>query len=341
MDRKNGGAPHELARSFDSLWCLDDFCGDAYNMASTAPSHSKNIVSLETCLVASSLGAWKSRKEDYEKMAEENSTLPYRTTGEDIERFLFACARGRDMDKIRSLYSSTSTFQGTVSAADELGLFDSEAAELTDAGKKFAMGGEKTRKRSLSKAILRYEPYELLLEAAFGEGIQEEEGRRYTTIEWVEMWWSTNGYGSSQTNRSEGSSAFGYLLSYAGLGAYKQGRRGHPSRIEWMEDSEDRLREVRQELVDGFRGEEEKEDELGGQPDAVRNESSEEGKGRAGLTARPNNNVLTMNLGNDRVAELSLPSKLSTKEKERLLSLVELMIATENENSEVQMQMDL
>ena len=240
------------------------------------------------------------------------------------------------MDQIRSIFTSTSIFQGTASAAAELGLFNAEIVELTEQGKKFAMGGEDTRKRSLLEAILNYEPYELLLEAAFGDGVQEEEGKRHTTIEWIEMWWGTNGYGSSQTNRSEGSSAFGNLLGYTGLGTYKQGRRGHPSRIEWLEDSEDRIREVRRELIGGFKEEVDKPEEQ----EESENEPIEKKKGRTESTVRPENNVLTMNLGNDRVAELSLPPQLSSQEKERLLSLMELMIATENDDGEVQMQLN-
>jgi hypothetical protein len=54
-----------------------------------------------------------------------------------------------------------------------------------------------------------------------------------TEVRWIEAWWSTRGFGSSESNRREGAAAFGRLGEFAGLGEYVPGRRGHPTRVRW------------------------------------------------------------------------------------------------------------
>lgn len=271
-------------------------------------------------------------------MGEKDTTLPYRTTGEDLERFVSAQARGRDLEQIRSLFSSSNAFRGTVSGAAELGFFDPEAKELTPSGTSFALGDSKKKKEALLEAVLAYEPYELLLEAVFGGGgVFDQDERQYTPVEWMESWWHTNNYGSSQTNISEGSTAFAKILEYVGLGNYKQGRHGHPSRVEWSDDADQRLKAARRS---------EQEDLSEASTDVPNRENiNSETTGKKEerpkrVNSRPENNVLTLNLGNDRVAELSLPPRLTSQEKKRLVALVKLMIATDDKEAEVQMEME-
>lgn len=260
-----------------------------------------------------------------------DQTLPYRTTGDDIERLASALARGRDLEQVQSLFSSSNNFRGTVSAAEQLSLLNPDTEELTSSGKALALGDPEKRKEVLFSAVLDYGPYELLLEAISGEGIFGEDGDKFTPVEWIEKWWQTNGYGSSQTNRSEGSSSFAKIVEYLGIGEYKQGRRGHPSRIEWTSDAQLKIRKARNEGEDPRPSPSES--------DAHKVDSQTSIEGGSGLSFRPDNNVLTLNLGNDRVAKLSLPPKLTRQEKKRLVDLVDLMIATEDQE-EVQMQLD-
>jgi hypothetical protein len=264
-----------------------------------------------------------------------DQTLPYRTTGDDIERLASALARGRDLEQVQSLFSSSNNFRGTVSAAEQLGLLDPDTEELTPPGKALALGDPEKKKEVLFSAVLDYGPYELLLEAISGEGIFGEDGSEFTPVEWIEKWWHTNGYGSSQTNRSEGSSSFAKIVEYLGVGEYKQGRRGHPSRIEWTSDAQLRIRKARnEEAQEDFRPSPDEGDfhKTGSQNRTQVDDKSE-------LSLRPDNNVLTLNLGDDRVAKLSLPPKLTSQEKKRLVDLVDLMIATEDQE-EVQMRLE-
>ena len=273
-------------------------------------------------------------------MADSGTVLPYRTTGEDLEQFASACSRGRDMDQIQSLFPSSRNFSGTTSAAATLGLYKPEEEVLTSGGEVLAEGEPNEKKEALFQAVIEFEPYELLFEAIFTSGVKEKEEGKFTPLEWIRKWWRDNGYGSSQTNRDEGATTFANIASYLELGAYKQGRHGHPSRIEWDTNAEKQVNGARERLQGSEIREAEKE--------AAKNEASSEDEDEvvereqeSEIESAPENNSLTLNLSDGRVAKLSLPPKLSSDEKKRLVSLVELMVATEGDGETPQMEMDL
>lgn len=273
-------------------------------------------------------------------MAGNADTLPYRTTGEDLERFVSARNRGRDMSQIRSLFTSSPNFRGTLSAAEVLKFYDPEAEHLTQLGRDFASEDDDEKKKALFSAILAYEAYELLLEAIFTSGISEDNGTEFTSLEWIESWWEDNEYGSSETNRTEGSTAFAKIISYLSLGTYKQGRHGHPSRIEWSSDVESRVQQARSRSREESPTQSNK--EVRDEEPSDRTEQqpvSDAENGHPQLDSKSENNVLTLNLSNNRVAKLSLPPKLTPKEKERLVSLVDLMVATDDDEASAQMEM--
>jgi hypothetical protein len=272
-------------------------------------------------------------------MADNGTVLPYRTAGEDLERFCSACNRGRDMDQIQSLFPSSRNFSGTTSAAATLGLYKPEEEVLTSSGEVLATGEPDKKKEALFQAVLEFEPYELLLEAIFTSGVKEKEESKFTPLKWVEKWWEDNGYGSSQTNRDEGSTTFANISSYLELGSYKQGRHGHPSRIEWDPNAEKRVDKARERLQRNEISESEK--KAVGNKEPVEDEEDLVGGEKSEIESPPENNSLTLNLSDGRVAKLSLPPKLSSGEKERLVSIVELMVETEGGEGNQQMEMDL
>lgn len=167
--------------------------------------------------------------------------------------------------------------------------------------------------------MLSFEPYELLLEAVV------QRGDRVTTLDWVETWWNTHGCGSSRSNRTEGSSSFGRLADFAGLGAYIQGRRGHPSRVEWAHDtlaSATTDRTKRREI------------EQAEPPSIAPPGDSSEGQGNKlspsgpRLADAPLDSIsLNLPLGPGRIVEIRLPACISAAEKDRLIQLLEFLIA--------------
>lgn len=246
------------------------------------------------------------------------AVLPYRTTGEELSRLIEARARGRDLAQIQGLNFAAGSFQGTLVAAQALGFVDPETQDVSRTGREFALAPDSERRRLLFQALLRFEPYELLIEAVFDRGDATE-----TTLEWVQTWWSTQGYGSSQTNREEASSAFAKLVEYAGLGSYLQGRRGYPTRIQWVDGAGERTKEVLRapEGPQSTVGEEAEEVEASAMVGFSVPATLDGGAGPAG-----GNNRLVLNLGSGRAVELSFPPYLSAEEKKRLLTLVDLML---------------
>lgn len=261
--------------------------------------------------------------------------LPYRTTGEELTRFVEARARGRDLAQIQSLNFAAGNFQGSLVAAHELGFLDADTKDLTPLGREYALAAPERRRALLAEAVLAFEPYERLLEAVFDRGNRNE-----TTLEWVQTWWSTQGYGNSQTNREEGSSAFARLLEFIGLGSYVQGRRGHPTRIQWHEDTPARVRRtshaapapsVAPAAAVAPMPASSREPGPPARPVAAPPSASAPADGPAEIETGPDhlpvaNSTLVLNLGPNRTAELSLPPRVTYAEKERLISILELMI---------------
>lgn len=256
-------------------------------------------------------------------MEDRNDTLPYRTGGEDLERLVDARGRGRTMDQIQTLNFSSGAFAGSVLAAQALGMLD-DADQLTARGKRFALaspGGDE-RPEVIREGIRAYEPYALLIEAVDARGDEE------TPVEWCEMWWASHGFGSSQTNRNEGSYTFGKLAAAAGLGDFIAGRRGHSTRVKWSSGLKDYL---------SFRP--------GSRPQSTA-ESPEEGDELDDSSpadeitdldpdpaekAGPGVNQVSLRLGEGRVATLRVPGRLTSSQKDRLLKLVDLMVEVEDE----------
>jgi hypothetical protein len=158
----------------------------------------------------------------------QDTVLPYRTDGDELARWLEARARGRTPAQIRALDFGAKAYDGTLTGAQALGLVEPAGTELTEAGRAYALAAPGRRPELLRAAMSAFEPYGLLLEAVFARGAVEE-----TETAWIESWWATHGYGASATNRAEGAVAFARLADAAGLGSYVQGRRGHPSRLQW------------------------------------------------------------------------------------------------------------
>ncbi len=255
---------------------------------------------------------------------DKGGVLPYRSDAEDLTRLLEALARGWSVQQVRSLNFSAKNFEGTTLTAQLLGLFDSEEEELTAAGRRFALAAAAERQALLLAAMREFEPYGLLLEAIFGG-----EAPRATEADWIERWWATNGYGSSPSNRAEAATVFGRLAEFVGLGTYIQGRRGHPTRIEWNTAPPTapglpprRRVDVQAEPVPppGTAIE-----EVAPTPTVAPAAAVELPAARARADEAPYSTV-AVELAAGRYAQLRVPSRLTRAEKERLLSLLDLLI---------------
>ena len=244
-----------------------------------------------------------------------SAVLPYRVDGPDLTRFLVARARGRDNTQVQAaLDLSPKAFEGTLSAATALGFLDTTSGTLSELGRQFALAASDDARRALViKGFLSFEPYELLLEAI------RQRSESITTLDWIETWWNTHGYGSSGSNRTEGSSAFGRLAAFAGMGAYIQGRRGHPSRIEWFDGA---LEAAGSEQVQDTPP-----SPTGATPrDQSGPTSSATSIAPSSMQVGADTISLNLPLGAGRVVEIRLPSRMNATEKDRLLQLLAVLI---------------
>lgn len=252
-----------------------------------------------------------------------NRVLPYRTTGEEVLSFLNRRVKGHSLEQIQALYSSAHAYQGTLIALTELGFLGS-SGDVTELGQALSLAKDEERARVMLRAVAEYEPYGLLLEALL-KGVKPDDA---TSTDRIERWWSVNQYGKSANNRTEASTAFARFVEFTGLGEYRQGRRGHSSRIEWAPQATSLLDEL------GSRSDSTPENPTpdtdtqpqdeslpkGGEQEVVKVDAGPSGQGTPGL------NTLRLNLSEGRIAVLTLPPRLTQKEKERLLRLVDLLI---------------
>jgi hypothetical protein len=157
--------------------------------------------------------------------------LPYRTDEEDLQRLLAGLARGRSLDQIRSQGFSPKSFDGVLTTAQALALIADKEGSLTEAGRSYTLIKPEYRSGFISAALRSFPPFALALSSAL------QDGPKPTPLDWLVTWWAAHGYGSSESNRSEAAPVFAKLVEAAGLGRYVQGRKGHPSRIEWLIDA--------------------------------------------------------------------------------------------------------
>jgi hypothetical protein len=247
--------------------------------------------------------------------------LPYRIDSDDLHRFVTARVRGRSADQIRTLGFAPKTWEGTLSSAASLGLLDDKSGDVTGLGRRYAVASAEERAAVLREMLWEFPPFSLLLETALtGNGPQP------TPLEWIETWWATHGFGSSESNRVEAAPVFAKLVEAAGLGAYIPGRRGHVSRIEWAEDA--RLPGQPSPAVQ--QGAPTVEPAVAEKPaPASRGTLPQPGMGEKGLSTTADTfsagNLLVWQLSPGRMVQVRVPSDLSSDEKARLLKLFEAL----------------
>lgn len=235
--------------------------------------------------------------------------LPYRTDAELLLRWLEARARDPRARAVRGRGA-----EGAAATAAALGLTDRETGALSAAGERLVLASAGERPGLLAAAMEGYEPYRALMAAA-----RAHSPGGSTEVGWMESWWGTNGYGGSRSNREEATATLGRLVEYAGLGRYIPGRRGHPTRIEWSEPRPIRAPPPAAPPL------------APSPPVPAAVSSSAPRRAPAPASDAVEYNHLTVPLSTGATARLQLPVRLPAAEKERLLSLLRLLIVEEGD----------
>jgi hypothetical protein len=247
------------------------------------------------------------------------AVLPYRTDPDDLHRFLVARTRGRPLSQVRTQNFAPKNFEGTLAAVDALALVEDKAGDLSALGRRYAVSNPAERAGLLREILGSFPPYALLLEAILAGDTREP-----TPLEWIETWWASHRFGSSESNRAEATPVFAKLVEAAGLGTYIQGRKGHVSRIEWTADATARLHTPSAEP--------EPLEEVGrpalalSPTTSVVTSAADSHADREPERFRPRENLLTWQLSPGREVTLRLPADVTEAERTRLLRLFELLL---------------
>jgi hypothetical protein len=158
-----------------------------------------------------------------------NTTLPYRSDPDDIRRYLAALAQGGGETRLASLGLSRKNAEGVSAAVVALGLAAGRDGPLTDKGRRVAVTADADVSATVWRDVVSdYAPY-----AAIVGAVESATAPLPLTLEWIETYWAANGMGSSESNRAEGAATFARIAEAAAYGRFRQGRRGHVSRVEW------------------------------------------------------------------------------------------------------------
>lgn len=262
-----------------------------------------------------------------------SSPLPYRVAPDDLRRYVAALARGRSQAQIRELGFSTKSFEGAAAAVEALGLASDRGGVLTALGRRLALAGDEDAPEIVRAVVDAFPAYEQLLRA-----VQDGHAPRPTPLHWIETWWATHGYGSSESNRAEAAPTFARLVEAAGLASYVQGRRGRASRIQWADGPaaarEPRVAEpVEPRAVPGPEG-------RGSEPVSPRGERERgvrlaepkagarpaPGPPSAIPPAEPQSNLIRWEFAPGRLVELRVPADLGADERGRLRAILDLLL---------------
>lgn len=257
--------------------------------------------------------------------------LPVRCDGSTLDRLIDGLIRGRSAGHVRESGFSSKGFEGAVGAARALGLIEPDEMRLTDVGRAFGLAEGRARAALLEERMRGFAPYAALIDDVAAGRLSGE-----TEADWVSRRWAAEGWGSSESNRAEGVSTFARLAEAASLAEFVPGRRGHPTRIRWRV------------ALDGHRG-------RGGEP-RRRVEAAAEAAPAATASAPPApphdsaeravpaddplttpepasqssaHSEVVFVLSPGRVARLEVPSALTVAEKQRLLTLLDVLVRTE------------
>lgn len=161
--------------------------------------------------------------------------LPYRTDWRSVMSMLdYVKGKGADRPALEARLGAGESFRETLNTAEQLGLVereDSGEIRLTSSGQQIAYASnEAERRRELALSLCRYAPYRVPFERALQESLRVIDGPS------VEQTWQVNMRLGQPRNRVEEARTFFFRLAdEAGLGAFRRGVRGQPTRLELVD----------------------------------------------------------------------------------------------------------
>jgi hypothetical protein len=158
--------------------------------------------------------------------------LPYRTDWRSVMTMLdYVKGKGADRTALEARLGSGESFRETLNTAEQLGLVERDEGgeiRLTTSGQRIAYAAnDGERRRELAVALCRYAPYRVAFERALHASAPLIDGPS------VERTWQVDMRLGQPRNRvEEARTLFFRLADEAGLGTFRRGVRGQPTRLE-------------------------------------------------------------------------------------------------------------
>jgi hypothetical protein len=162
--------------------------------------------------------------------------LPYRTDWRSIMTMLdYVKGKGADRSSLEARLGGGESFRETLNASEQIGLVERDEGgeiRLTRPGQMIAYAAnDRERRLELASALVRYPPYQVPLERAAHSDVSVIDGPS------VERVWQVDMRLSQPRNRvEEARTLFFRLADEAGLGTFRRGVRGQPTRLELGDD---------------------------------------------------------------------------------------------------------
>ena len=170
--------------------------------------------------------------------------LPYRTDWRSIMTMLdYVKGKGADRATLEGRLGSGESFRETLNAAEQLALVerdDGGEIRLTFAGQRIAYAAnDNERRRELAAVLCAYPPYRVAIERAVHAEARLIDGPSVERIWQVDM-----RLGQPRNRVEEARTLFFRLADEAGLGTFRRGVRGQPTRLELDEEFAPTVREL-------------------------------------------------------------------------------------------------
>lgn len=176
--------------------------------------------------------------------------LPYRSDWRSVMAMLdYVKGKGADRTALEARLGTGESFRETLNTAEQLGLVDRDEGgeiRLSVSGQRIAYASsDAERRRELALALCRYSPYRVPFERALREGHRVIDGPS------VEQTWQVNMRLGQPRNRVEEARTFFFRMAdEAGLGTFRRGVRGQPTRLELIDGFQGLMSELLAETVD-------------------------------------------------------------------------------------------
>ena len=170
------------------------------------------------------------------------NALPAYTTVENILSLIDIIKRNsKNEDSIKALFGKAkSAYDNTKSSLKTFGIIEKDSFEFTEIGRDIAFSSEDDKKEAVIKIVKSYEPYELVLNSILASKTEVT----VTDIDTIKNLWGMASIGSTERNRTEGTTLFMSIMDFIEFGNYLIGRGNKSTRIEWVADIKEKIESI-------------------------------------------------------------------------------------------------